>query len=830
MKWSKKILEKAICVIVVLGITAVMTPEQVQAEEPVSEAIMGEEEISGETYADSITMEDIDHIETFSESEDTGAIPGADPEYVFDQDKYVENGKNVQVGDIEVVYEDGTPAEDGITFDLFNMTVIRSESTKYTTKDGKLSGIRMIAGKEYKIGFDVSNENWKKLEMVGAYNSKKLMRIYARYENCPPLYYDYFEGIDGKEIAVPKIVIRKVPDGESVVQPMPTSCIMALTIAHDGYYADAGCPFRIVCRDNGKGKTVISDEGKLTFTAEENRHYTIELSDNPVYRMKEKVDFIIKTDSQGISWAIYEGTDIEDENSRLTRIDLERIDGKEDPNKGKDKIEDDPDCGGGSEEIGGSSCTPQEYEFLYSTEKVTLSGMKVCKIDDKAPSDSETKDTAATPVDEPVKFVFYNSSTQTVETAVTSENGVLPDVQMRKKHNYIVYAEDSKYEMPNYYITLSSTGGKPSCLKCGQKEDGFYLYERETPADDPAEANKVRTELPVYYKKDNTAQYVPNIKVKLVSPFETVECTSDVSGNISADLIEDINYVVLVEDDEYSVESFPLTIKDKSEYGSGKYPYNHTSCNAVNGIYLCRKGTERDHDTTLVCPSKQTKVGGMNFGSGRYIALGTILNKNTVTGMSGDYDVLDVDVINLYRAELSKLAVGDFTVTRELKKGKKVKNVYYVDDNGKFQTVPFEQKDNQLIYKMSTMSMYNNVIEYAQQTSGTQVSKPQAITNTDKNTAVPATKIAKLKAGKKKFTVNIKKVKGVKGYQVRYSANKKFKSAKTKTLKVNKATIKKLKSQKKYYVKVRTYKTVKKNGKTVKKYSKWSLVKSVNVR
>ena len=67
------------------------------------------------------------------------------------------------------------------------------------------------------------------------------------------------------------------------------------------------------------------------------------------------------------------------------------------------------------------------------------------------------------------------------------------------------------------------------------------------------------------------------------------------------------------------------------------------------------------------------------------------------------------------------------------------------------------------------------------------------------------------------------------GYQIQYSKSKKFSGSTSKLIKSNKTsnkTIKGLKSKKKYYVRIRTYKTV--NG--VKYYSNWSSVKSVKVK
>lgn len=86
---------------------------------------------------------------------------------------------------------------------------------------------------------------------------------------------------------------------------------------------------------------------------------------------------------------------------------------------------------------------------------------------------------------------------------------------------------------------------------------------------------------------------------------------------------------------------------------------------------------------------------------------------------------------------------------------------------------------------------------------------------------------AKNRKGKLKITW--KKKSGINGYQVQYSTNKKFKNAKTKTIKNAKTTsktYKAIKKGKKHYVRVRCYKVV--NGR--KYYSSWSKVKSAVVK
>ena len=83
------------------------------------------------------------------------------------------------------------------------------------------------------------------------------------------------------------------------------------------------------------------------------------------------------------------------------------------------------------------------------------------------------------------------------------------------------------------------------------------------------------------------------------------------------------------------------------------------------------------------------------------------------------------------------------------------------------------------------------------------------------------TKVKKVKATKKSLTIKWSKVKGVSGYEIQVATDKNFKKNKKSILvkkqKTTSAKIKKLKSKKKYYVRVRTYKVVGRK----KVYSSW---------
>lgn len=104
-------------------------------------------------------------------------------------------------------------------------------------------------------------------------------------------------------------------------------------------------------------------------------------------------------------------------------------------------------------------------------------------------------------------------------------------------------------------------------------------------------------------------------------------------------------------------------------------------------------------------------------------------------------------------------------------------------------------------------------------------SKVAKITIAPKKAVISSVKSTKSKT----MVVKWKKDTSVTGYQIQYSTNSKFKSAKTVTVAKNKTTfvtIEKLKSKKTYYVRVREYKKV--SGKNI--YGAWSKVKTTKIK
>ena len=349
---------------------------------------------------------------------------------------------------------------------------------------------------------------------------------------------------------------------------------------------------------------------------------------------------------------------------------------------------------------------PSDYAKVYETEKVKLADLPIYeKVKGKE-----------VPVTKAVKFSVYNSTTQQHETDAVSADSKLKELTLVKDNNYIISIDDKEYDMDNAYITSNKDGALPQNYKIdGKTVDKLVLIKRTKPADGTDNHKRVRVQLPVFYKdKQGSEVPAPNVKFKLTSPIDTVTVTSDEDGFIECDLIEDNNYMIEVSGGTYAMDSFPLTVKDKSEWNSGKHPYDHLSCRNVLSLIVFDKADDHKHDTVISTYDDNVELTGLNFGTeGKYALNERVLPNGSVKVFEGkDYEVVDIDTVNMARVEISKLAHGSFEVTRKVPAGKSVKQVYYIDEAGKPVKVKFSQDGDKVKFLMDTMSMYNNVIEY----------------------------------------------------------------------------------------------------------------------
>lgn len=605
--------------------------------------------------------------------------------------KKIQAGNDVKVADIEVVFEDGTKAPDGITLDSFRMKDIFAEPAHYKVKDGKISGIVMKADEQYKIGFDVKNADYNNYELVGAYKSKKLLRVYARYEGGVLLKYDYDEGIEAPEEAISKIVIKKT-DGKPSEQVKAISCLINLLLSDSGYQPEGKLPFRLIRKDNNKSKLIYSgDDGVLTLIGEGDVSYELKLEKNSVYKLKNKIEFSFAPDSNGTYQPVIKGyKDANNLEERLTShyIELVRLDGKTPKGAPLDA----------GENLASKKYTLKDYKIIYNTKKVAVNELPV-----KVKSAALKKD---------IKFEIYNATKQKVEKNLVAKNGKLSGLKLVQGNDYIISAVDKEYSMKNAYVTISNDGKKLLKSKAPYGEfKGFELKKRAKALKDEKQANRVAYKLPVYMLGNNKAK-IKNTRLRFISTRETIEADV-VDGWVDLSLLEDTNYVAEVVKGNYAIDAFPMTVKDKSEYGAKKYVFNHLSCGSVQALYLIDKKMAHKNDTTLLGGDGTTSATGFRFGNGEYTLSARVLKDVKVPELKGKkYMVLDVDTVNMYRVELSPLAYGQFKITTTLAGKKAVKNVYYIDDNNKLQNVKFTKKGDKLTFEMNSMALYNNVIEY----------------------------------------------------------------------------------------------------------------------
>jgi lactocepin len=146
--------------------------------------------------------------------------------------------------------------------------------------------------------------------------------------------------------------------------------------------------------------------------------------------------------------------------------------------------------------------------------------------------------------------------------------------------------------------------------------------------------------------------------------------------------------------------------------------------------------------------------------------------------------------------------------------------------NGKYTKVASVTKTSYKDSKLKAGKTYYYKVCAYKSVEGTKLCGDySAIVVAGTQTAKPSLKVV---AGKKKATLTWKKVSGADGYELQMSTSKSgnYKKIKTVNSKTVKYTKSKLTKGKKYFFKMRTYRTV--GGKKI--YSSWSAVKSVKIK
>lgn len=203
-------------------------------------------------------------------------------------------------------------------------------------------------------------------------------------------------------------------------------------------------------------------------------------------------------------------------------------------------------------------------------------------------------------------------------------------------------------------------------------------------------------------------------------------------------------------------------------------------------------------------------------------------------------DVLTLEIEGkTYEVTNGGSVIGDFNlknleVTVTAVNGNKLENVGtnsgVLDSQGRtvLEVQKVEESDTCLIWNLVYHAEDDPVAanqQYGFNVAGIKFANSDAATNTAPTIA--KVKSVKATAKSKALKLTWKKASDISGYQIQYSTSKKFTNAKT--IKASKSktsyTIKKLKGNKKYYVRIRAYKTYTDElGENVQAYGKWVTV------
>ncbi|MGN0528156.1 MAG: GH25 family lysozyme [Eubacterium sp.] len=265
----------------------------------------------------------------------------------------------------------------------------------------------------------------------------------------------------------------------------------------------------------------------------------------------------------------------------------------------------------------------------------------------------------------------------------------------------------------------------------------------------------------------------------------------------------------------------------------GRITYTCTNANCGDTYYEVINKTEHNYQDYYLAPTCTQK--GIN--GKKCSGCGDVIAEEEIPLKSHSYKTTTAKATTSKDGKIVKACTecGQVASTTVIYKASSIKlEATTLTYNGKVRTPRVYIKDS----KGKTISSSNYTVTYA---SGRKNVGKYAVKITFKGnysgtktlyfTIKPkATSISSVSAKSKGFTVKWKKQSTqVTGYQIQYSTSSKFTSPKYVTVssyKTTSKTISKLKSKKKYYIRIRTYKTV--SG--TKYYSSWSKAKSVTTK
>ena len=442
-----------------------------------------------------------------------------------------------------------------------------------------------------------------------------------------------------------------------------------------------------------------SNSAKVKFTLREGEKYQIRLKKNDEYKLDNLTFNAKKVNGKIVA--------ITDDNKVLEEILLSKLDYSK---KSVDDV-----CNLSDKKVkmapipilvkeNGKTRPLGEREFLY----FTLYDL----------TRSERVGTFMAYAGELASLYVYENDDYMLSTGSNNKQFILADTPFDKEVNEFYFKANGEGNLPIRHKTKN-----PYAKPVDPKIDHLTIrpLEKDEVIKDKYTIDYVR----ILQDKKNPKDY-SNVKLIFTSEYDTVTATTLEEDEWGVpitpiDLYEGVQYSVRVEDskDEFAIANFPFTLVDKSErgpnhplkWGDGKYVFNQTSCTNATYLTLVPKGTENDKNTELKSDDKSTTIKGMNFGD--LMLKTTYPDKSDVRKLAGkDFDLFRFKLINPHRCEVTKMALGDFTIQRIVPNDKNVVAVYEIDKYGNLNLLPFKQDKDLVDIKTKTLSINDIAIEY----------------------------------------------------------------------------------------------------------------------
>ncbi len=438
--------------------------------------------------------------------------------------------------------------------------------------------------------------------------------------------------------------------------------------------------------------------------------------------------------------------------------------------------------------------------YLGNNKIMILGASRNIKITDTSNTDNDYIKSAS-------NFTIYNASnagTITIENTKIIAGGSLPAIYsytesktniinttIQGEKDVVLALKNSQVNITNSNITIGNTNGDKGITNTNGKVN--ITNSNITITDSSSNG------IGIYNNEDNSNTTITNSIVKA-----------------KKNAIYNEKGTLIVNNGTFTSNEHALRTSQNTTINGGTF-----ISNTMAGIQILGSGNNIVLNEGTMKTNSQT-IGGLAIPQGKnissYLTKNSIINNNETTSSNGLTYTKEKEIIIVSTPKTKTLNTKTYTYNNQTK----TPTVKITNNLGRTLTQNIDYKLNYQPKRKNVGTYYVEIV-YIGKYKNLNKEKLYFTINPK------STYITNLTKGKKSITLKIKKQAiQTTGYQIIYSQNKNFKNSKTVNIKNTntKKTIKNLKSNKRYYIKVRTYKTI--YGKMY--YSTWSQAKSIIVK